>query len=151
MLGESLRTRGHLRQQQDPRADMESAPTVQGPMLVIDPEMSDAARLLRASNQARKASLCFTERRQLLCLLVGEKIQAEGLRHLLEYRAPRALPGGRCGARLRVQPEVRQQEQRLAQGARVRRVDAAVRCPLPDHRLQIYRDGLFQQVVQLDG
>ena len=63
-------------------------------MLVIDPEMSDAARLLRASNQARKASLCFTERRQLLCLLVGEKIQAEGLRHLLEYRAPRALPGG---------------------------------------------------------
>ena len=66
-------------------------------MLVIDPEMPDAARLLRASNQARKASLCFTERRQLLYLLVGEKIQAEGLRHLLEYRAPRALPGGRCG------------------------------------------------------
>ena len=45
-------------------------------MLVIDPEMPDAARLLRASNQARKASLCFTERRQLLYLLVGEKIQA---------------------------------------------------------------------------
>ena len=99
-----------LRQQQGPRADMESAPTVRGTMLVIDPEMPDAARLLRASNQARKASLCFTERRQLLYLLVGEKIQAEGLRHLLEYRAPRALPGGRCGARLRVQPKVGQQE-----------------------------------------
>ena len=28
-----------LRQQQGPRADMESAPTVQGSMLVIDPEM----------------------------------------------------------------------------------------------------------------
>ena len=38
-------------------------------MLVIDPEVSDAARLLRASNQAQKASLCFTERRQLLRLL----------------------------------------------------------------------------------
>ena len=78
MLGESLRTRGHLRQQQGPRADMEYAPTVQGSMLVIDPEMSDAARLLRASNQARKASLCFAERRQLLRLLVSEKIKAEG-------------------------------------------------------------------------
>ena len=53
---------------------MESAPTVQRSMLVIDPEMSDAARLLRASNQARKASLCFAERRQLLRLLVSEKI-----------------------------------------------------------------------------
>ena len=116
-------------------------------MLVIDPEMPDATRLLRASNQARKASLYFTERRQLLCLLVGEKIQAEGLRHLLEYRAPRALPGGRCGARLRVQPEVRQQEQRLAQGVGVRRVNAAVCCSLPDHRLQIQGDGLFQQIV----
>ena len=48
---------------------MESAPTVQGSMLVIDPEMSDAARLLRASNQTQKALLCFTERRQLLRLL----------------------------------------------------------------------------------
>ena len=147
MLGESLRTRGHLQQQQGSRADMESAPTVQGSMLVIDPEMSDAARLLWASNQARKASLCFAERRQLLRLLVSEKIKAEGLCQLLEYRTPRALPGGRGGARLRVQPEVRQQEQRLAQGARVRRVDAAVRCPLPDHRLQIQGDGLFQQIV----
>ena len=64
-------------------------------MLVIDPEMSDAARLLRASNQARKASLCFAERRQLLRLLVSEKIKAEGLCQLLEYRTPRALPGGR--------------------------------------------------------
>ena len=81
----------------------------------------------------------------------AEKIKAEGLRHLLEYRAPRALPGGRCGARLRVQPEVRQQEQRLAQGVGVRRVNAAVFCSPPDHRLQIQGDGLFQQVVQLDG
>ena len=63
-----------LRQQQGPRADMESAPTVQASMLVIDPEMPDATRLLRASNQARKASLCFAERRQLLRLLVSEKI-----------------------------------------------------------------------------
>ena len=66
-------------------------------MLVIDQEMSDAARLLRASNQARKASLCFAERRQLLRLLVSEKIKAEGLCQLLEYRTPRALPGGVVG------------------------------------------------------
>lgn len=38
-------------------------------MLVIDPEVSDAARLLQASNQTRKALLCFTERRQFLRLL----------------------------------------------------------------------------------
>ena len=116
-------------------------------MLVIDPEMSDATRLLRASNQARKASLCFTERRQLLCLLVGEKIQAEGLRHLLEYRAPRALPGGRCGARLRVQPKVGQQENCLAQRLRRLGLNAAVSYPLPNHGCDVKRHGRLQQVV----
>ena len=70
-----------------------------------------------------------------------------GLQKLQTVFAVSLLPGGRCGARLRVQPEVGQQENCLAQRLRRLGLNTAVSYPLPNHGRDVKRHGHLQQVV----